>query len=185
MPALLTPWLREDRNKVAGRYARGAVLDLGCGLGTVIPMLSPGQGYVGVDASAALVEHVRGQFPGRRFEVRDVDREPLALGDARFDTVLMIAVIEHLSNPEHALREARQVLRPDGRLVMTTPAPLGHRVHTWGARLGLFAREAADDHKGRFDRSSMTRLLARVGMGIEHYRRFHWGLNQLFVCRVV
>jgi 2-polyprenyl-3-methyl-5-hydroxy-6-metoxy-1,4-benzoquinol methylase len=185
MPSLLTPWVRENRNQVAGQYVRGAVLDVGCGLGTIIPMLSADQPYVGVEVNVALVEHLRRQFPGRRFEVRDVDREPLALGDEHFDTVLMIAVIEHLHHPEWVLNQVRHYLRPEGRVVVTTPTPLGHQVHRWGTRLGLFVPEAAAEHKGQFDRPAMAQLLARVGMTIEHYQRFQWGLNQLFVCRVL
>jgi SAM-dependent methyltransferase len=183
MPSLLTPWVRENRNQIASRYVRGAVLDIGCGLGTIIPMLSVDQPYVGVDVNVALIEYLRRQFPGRRFEVRDLDREPLVLGDARFDTALMIAVVEHLVNPEGALREIHRYLRPDGQLVMTTPTPLGHHVHRWGTRLGLFVPEAARDHKGRFDHHNMAQLLGRVGMTIQHYHRFQWGFNQLFVCR--
>lgn len=184
MPALLTPWLRESRNRAASRYVHGAVLDIGCGLGTIIPMLPAGQPYVGVDVSEALIQYLRGEFPGQRFEVRDVDHEPLNLGDQRFDTVLMLAVIEHLHHPEQVLLEVRRYLQPDGRLILTTPTPLGHRVHRWGTRLGLFVPEAATGHRWQFDLAGITQLLAQAGLRVEHYRRFQLGLNQLFVCQM-
>jgi len=148
-------------------------------------MLEDDQPYVGIDVREALIQHLRRQFPGRRFEVRDVDLEPLALGEQRFDTVLMLAVIEHLNYPERVLREVRGHMQPEGRLIMTTPTPLGHRLHAWGAKVGLFVPEAAVEHKCQFDQRSMARLLARVGMVIQHYHRFQFGCNQLFVCRLI
>jgi 2-polyprenyl-3-methyl-5-hydroxy-6-metoxy-1,4-benzoquinol methylase len=185
MPSLLTPWIRNNRNQIASRYVRGAVLDIGCGLGTIISMLSIDQHYVGVDINPTLLDYLRRQFPSRQFELRDLDKESLAFGDNRFDTVLMIAVIEHLTNPEVVLREVRQYLREDGQLVITTPTPLGHHVHRWGARLGLFVNEAAEEHKGRFDRKAMIQLLARVDIVITHYQRFQLGFNQLLVCQLI
>lgn len=48
------------------------------------------------------------------------DRFPYA--DASFDVVLFCEIIEHLlSDPLNALKEIRRVLKPSGRLVLTTP----------------------------------------------------------------
>lgn len=46
---------------------------------------------------------------------------PLAELDGLFDTILSIEVIEHLKNPRAVFREFRRLLRPGGRLILTTP----------------------------------------------------------------
>src|SRR5919204_5752143 len=60
-------------------------------------------------------------------EVRfcNLDEQPLPYGDARFDAVVFSEVIEHLAgSPLPALCEMARVLRPGGRLVLTTPNQL-------------------------------------------------------------
>lgn len=46
---------------------------------------------------------------------------PLTEPDSLFDTILSIEVIEHLENPRAVFREFHRLLRPGGRLILTTP----------------------------------------------------------------
>ena len=64
MASLLTDYLMRRRNELVSRYVRGDVLDIGCGLQTIISMLSADQPYVGVDVNVGLIECLRCQFPG-------------------------------------------------------------------------------------------------------------------------
>lgn len=60
-------------------------------------------------------------------EVRlcNIDEQPLPYADSSFDAVVLSEVIEHLvAAPLPALREMARVLRPHGRLVLTTPNQL-------------------------------------------------------------
>jgi SAM-dependent methyltransferase len=49
------------------------------------------------------------------------DLHELPLGDATFDFVLCTEVLEHVSDPARVLAELRRILRPGGRLLLTTP----------------------------------------------------------------
>ena len=58
-------------------------------------------------------------------------REPLPYDDASFDVVLLVEVVEHLSDHQAALGELARILKPGGALILTTPnvMRLNSRVH--------------------------------------------------------
>lgn len=100
--------------------SRGAaVLDVGCGPGTITfefaERVAPGH-VIGIDAAAAVVETAR-STPGRRrknlaFEVGDVYE--LNFPDDTFDVVHAHQVLQHLDDPVRALREMRRVVKRNG-----------------------------------------------------------------------
>lgn len=52
----------------------------------------------------------------------DIENDKLPFPDESFDIVLFMEILEHLRlDPFHALREVRRVLRPNGRIVVSTP----------------------------------------------------------------
>lgn len=101
------------------------VLDVGCGSGLYAAELAQrGADVVGFDNSAKLVQHARRRAgSGADLRVHDV-RDPLDwLGDESVDRAVMALVLHHLDNPVPALRELRRVLKPAGRLVVSTVHP--------------------------------------------------------------
>jgi 2-polyprenyl-3-methyl-5-hydroxy-6-metoxy-1,4-benzoquinol methylase len=98
------------------------VLDLGCGNGEFSRRLAAtGTTVVGCDPSASGIEIARRSVPGVTFHRLGVEDDPAALGDANFDTVVAMEVVEHLYAPRLLPRFARQVLAPGGAFVVTTP----------------------------------------------------------------
>ena len=181
MNPLLSYLFRQLRYNAIRPYLSGAVLDLGCSYGDAVRLLRPGQSYVGVDYLdlTSWWQTHRPQYP---FYQRDFNNARLEL-PGRFDTILMLATLEHLQTPENVLCQLPTYLNPGGQVVMTTPSPLGHRVHRLGARLGLFYREAADEHHTIFTRGSLAVLLESSGLRVTHARVFELGGNLLFVCQ--
>ncbi len=169
------------RQRAVLPYLHGALLDLGCGFTRMPLVLAAGQAYVGVDGWDEALAYNRQRYPQYSFHKRDLDQEALALGEQRFDTILMTAVLEHLHNPEHVLGEARRCLAPGGRLVMTTPSPFGDWVHQAGSRMGLFYSEEFVGHVKIFGRGDLIELAGRCGYRMAVYRRFLFQTNQLIV----
>jgi ubiquinone/menaquinone biosynthesis C-methylase UbiE len=99
------------------------VLDIGCGTGRLarwIAGIAGSDRVVGIDPLPDRVQVARANSPGIRFEVGTAE-DLSAFGDASFDALCMSAVFHWIGDKPKALREARRVLRPGGRLGLTTP----------------------------------------------------------------
>jgi len=183
MTPLLTDFLQRQRLRVVSPYLKGSVLDLGCGNAKIVALLRIDQSYVGVDGRLDMIGWLKDNYARYAFYHRDLDQEVLALS-GQFDTILMMAVIEHLADPGRVLSQLPHYLKPEGQLIITTPSPLGNKIHQVGARFGVFSIEATREHKIIFDYRALRARLERNGLQITHYRRFLLGGNQLFVCEV-
>lgn len=102
--------------------------------------------------------------------------------DERFDAVVMLAVVEHVPEEELPLWAAAvpEILRPSGRLVITTPSPLVDHILHIGIRLRLIDGIEAHEHHG-FDPREVPRIFSVPGLRLDRQRRFELGLNHLFV----
>jgi SAM-dependent methyltransferase len=107
----------------AAGVVRGTrVLDVATGPGYVAGLAAARDAdVVGVDFSAAMVDHARRTQPGARFQGGDAESLPFAA--ATFDAVVMSYGMLHLANPERAIAEAARVLAPGGRFAFTVWAP--------------------------------------------------------------
>jgi SAM-dependent methyltransferase len=168
-----SPFLQRARLAVTQPYLSRRVLDMGCGNGRLADYVSPGL-YVGVERDQEAIAAARAAYPGHTF----VERLPES---GKFDTIVALALIEHLKRPQDALISWSKFLAEDGRIVLTTPHKAFRSVHDLGSRLGLFSQDAADEHETMFDRRSLDVLAGQSGLRVEHYKRFLGGANQLIV----
>lgn len=142
------------------------VLDLGCSQGLLAePLLAKNVRVVGVDASDA------GRVSGKleRYHQHDLET-PLVLPEGRtFDYVVVSDVIEHIRNRARLLRSVRRNLKPDGRLLISTP-----NIALWFYRLSLLAgrfeygpRGVLDEtHVHLFTRATIRREVERAGFRV-------------------
>jgi SAM-dependent methyltransferase len=107
------------------------------------------------------------------------------LASGSYDVILCVSVLEHLWEPEEALREFRRLLAPRGTLFVNVPSWRGKRFLELAAfRLGVSPAEEMDDHKRYYDPRELWTMLVAAGFrpsGIR-CRRHKLGLNTFAVC---
>jgi SAM-dependent methyltransferase len=112
-------------NKIVQIIPSGAsVLDIGAGNGILARLLTSLDRGVAVDAiepdpvaRAAAAPFYRSIFAGK---LEDYLKGSRADG-TRYDFIVLADVLEHLANPEPLLRQAKALLSPDGRIIISTP----------------------------------------------------------------
>ena len=99
------------------------IVDLGCGNGSLtVNLLRKRWTVAGVDASSSGVAKAKQAHPAISFHVGDVTENltPLLGADA-FDAVVATEVIEHLYSPRPFVRNCYALLKPGGRVLISTP----------------------------------------------------------------
>jgi len=98
------------------------ILDLGCGNGALSNYLQrQGFSVLGCDVDEMGVNIASSSGSGAIFKRVGVYDSPCALGEKGFDAVVSTEVIEHLYLPAALPRFAREILKPGGYLIITTP----------------------------------------------------------------
>jgi SAM-dependent methyltransferase len=136
------------------------VLDLGSGAGEFAAEISrAGATAVGVEVAEAAIARARSGHPELEFRLAPIDGA-LPLGDGEFDVVFSSEVIEHVADTARWLSEVRRVLRPGGRLLVTTPSH--GRVRLALSGIQRFS-EPLGDHLHLYTRRSLQQVLTEFG----------------------
>ena len=137
-------------------------LDLGSGDGRFTAVTADaGARAVGVEVAEAAVRRARANYPRLDFRLAPIEG-PLPFEDNSFDLVWSSEVIEHVADTARWLSEARRVLAPGGRLLLTTPSHGRLRVALGG--IERFS-DPLGDHLHLYTRSSLRSLLEEFGFG--------------------
>jgi SAM-dependent methyltransferase len=130
-------------------------------------LLPAGSRFVGVEYSSELV--ALAPSPHAEFAVLqgNVARLPPSASQRQYDVVTALAVLEHLSEPQRAFKNAAEVLRSQGLLVATCPAPAWDGIAN---RLNLLP----DHHEARLSIRDLIALAVNAGLDVLETRRFMW-----------
>ena len=98
------------------------VVDIGCGNGALCRKLA-NHGYevIGCEPNAESFRSAQGAAPELVFHKLGVEDDPSALSAQTFDVAIATEVIEHLVRPASLPDFAKQLLRPGGYLIISTP----------------------------------------------------------------
>lgn len=150
--------------------------DLGCGLEAAFLDFAADRIAKGV----GLDDQVADDAQGRWRRVRADLQSPLPFADGEFDHVVMLAVLEHLKDPEKVLLEAFRVIAPGGSLIMTWPSSLVDPLLSVLHKLRLVSDEMeSSEHQKRIPPDTLQRMLRRIGFQRFVHRRFEFGLNHV------
>jgi SAM-dependent methyltransferase len=155
------------------------VLELGCGyraaqLLALEPRLKRG---VGVDFQIAPELRTREKF---EFYEGSIEEILPKLTTESFDVVMLISVLEHLTQPGFILQSAWRLLKPSGLLLVNVPTWSGKRLLELSAfRLGFSPKVEIDDHKMYYGKRDLWPMLVRSGFKPSKIRlKYHkFGLN--------
>lgn len=174
-------WLRA--RKVL-RYIpkKGRVCDIGCGkdasfLFGLKNYIEEGVGY-DLDVSPGKY----GNIILKKIDILKDIPEP----SDHFDAVVLLAALEHLQYSNEILAECRRILKPGGRLLMTTPSRRAKPILDFlGFKIGIISRELLAQHKQYFTIESLSELAQSAGFDKEKIkvRPFEFGCN-LFVSAI-
>jgi phosphatidylethanolamine/phosphatidyl-N-methylethanolamine N-methyltransferase len=111
---------RAWRRALWERVGPGHVLELGVGTGRNLPFYPPGAEVTAIDISSGMLECARRRAArlGTRVTLHEADAQVLPYPEASFDSVVATFVFCTIPDPQRALREARRVLVPGGRILV-------------------------------------------------------------------
>jgi SAM-dependent methyltransferase len=142
------------------RTGQRTLLDVGCATGVFLAAGSGQWDTCGIEPSGAAVRYARTHF-GLRIHHGTLETADLPLHS--FDVITLWDVLEHVHQPAHTLAQVRQLLRPDGIVVLRLP-----NRDSWDAR--LFGRSWAGLDAPRHlmvpDTPTTQRLLEQAGFKI-------------------
>jgi ubiquinone/menaquinone biosynthesis C-methylase UbiE len=136
------------------------VLDVGCGTGAnAVELRAIARRVYGVDAASLPLGLGQGNHDLR---IRG-DAQQLPFADASFDLVVALDVLEHLDDDDVAAQELARVLQARGALIVFVPAFM----LLWGLQ------DEVSQHRRRYRRRQLQRLLQRAGFTIERSTYFN------------
>lgn len=102
--------LRKRENELVRQYARGKVLDVGCGTGYHMEHAGLNLDITGIDISDEMLNIARKS----NFKVKKGSAELIPFPDNSFDTVFCFFAVMNMVDTSHAVKEMARVMKPGG-----------------------------------------------------------------------
>jgi SAM-dependent methyltransferase len=102
----------------------------------------------------------------------------LPVEDNIADVVTLLAVIEHVKYPEELIQESFRVLKPGGKILITTPTPRARvPLEIMAFNLGIIDKREILDHKNYFWGFQLYNILKNSGFDNIEWHEFELGMN--------
>lgn len=156
------------------------ILELGCGVGGNAPLISECEEYVGTELSEVALAQARQTFGNKpNFKFIVMDAMDLKFDDNYFDIIIATEVIEHLPNAQKMVRESFRVLKPGGKLLISSPNRDSLHLKV-NRMLGHPDFKCSIDHVKEYTFSEMVNMLTSEGFAIQDtagvFLQPYWGI---------
>jgi len=158
--AILASFLQQITAKLHSTRGAIRILDIGCGTGANLEMLSRFGTSEGVDVSDDALDFCR----GKGLIVQEGLAEKLPFEDESFDITTALDVVEHLDDDIDGLKEMYRVTKPGGYSLIFVPAFMW----LWGVQ------DDVSNHRIRYTRSQIVERLEKSGYSIERATYANW-----------
>ncbi len=114
-----------------GKFQPKTLLDAGCGLGLYADFAaSQGVVVTGLDRSSFACQESSQLLGSNKVVRHDLEKTAIPFRANRFDAVACLDVIEHVKRDQYVLNQIYRVIKPGGRILITTPNASGwwHRI---------------------------------------------------------
>lgn len=155
------------------------IVDFGCGAGQLIHKLekiNPSSHYVGLDVSDECINRNKKKFKKHEFHLI-IDGGKLPFKNNSVEYIISADSIEHVYDTDLAFKEFTRVLKPGGKIIITTP------YHGFFKNLVIILTNNFDlsfdplsYHIRFFTKSSLTKCLTNVGLipvKYDYFGRFY------------
>jgi ubiquinone/menaquinone biosynthesis C-methylase UbiE len=157
-----------------------AVVDVGCGEGGLAELLArAGLRVTGVEPAAYLRERFEARLAGLgSARVVDATVERLPFGDGEVGAAISTEVLEHVADPDAAMRELRRVMRPGAVACLSVPTSFTELLF-WRLHPGYAANST---HLRIFTKPELRRLVEEHGFEVVRWegRNFRPALSWVF-----
>lgn len=163
------------RIEKALQMMKGYCLDIGCRNNNLIKRYRARKGKgLGIDV-----------YDWGTQDILVEDTANLSFNDETFDTVTMLACINHIPNREDVLKEVHRILKPEGRLVVTNLTPflskVWHKYVFWDQ--DEHVRGMKDGEVYGLSTPHFLKIINDAGFFVKKRQSFSWGLNKVYLCK--
>jgi len=163
-----THWWWEGRRRLIRNLLKGRtykrILDVGCGTGETLSFLKtifPKAELYGIDTSSQAIKYTKSR--GHQ-NVKKANALNLPFDDGFFDATLILDVMEHIDDDLKVIKEAKRILRRNGRIIITAPAlPFIWCEH-----------DTNQGHKRRYTRRRIIKLAKEANLKVNFLSYFNF-----------